>query len=658
MRKKIKILIVDDDQVDQMALKRALKHSELLTDSFSVDNASEALKLMEKESFDCCFIDYIMPDMNGIELVKRIRKNDFRGTIIVVTSQSDPELSKQALKAGANNYITKSLINPEAISLLLRNAMEMQKIELELKDARQEAVHHAEMKQKFLANMSHEIRTPMNAVLGFSRLLTEFDLDKKAAEYVQTIYTSAENLLIIINDVLDVSKIESGKLSIENIDFDLKKTIYNVKNMLDNIAKNKNLYLNIEEPENSWHQYIVGDPYRINQILLNLVNNAIKFTNEGGVTISISQEQASESSVQTKIEVIDTGIGIKKEAQKAVFESFNQEDAETTRKFGGTGLGLTISKQLVEIMNGQIGLVSEVGKGSNFHFTITNEISGENANNKLYQDKNTNGEIIDLSSSKILLVDDNEVNRELAEIYLKRLNCQLDFAENGQVAIDKALANKYDLIFMDIQMPIKDGVSATKEILEHNDNINIVGMSAHVLKEEIDRCMHAGMKDYLIKPFKSEDLYSICYKYLVPVDSTKSNDTLIYKNDVSKENIEEGKLITTNNDDIGAILKTIELEEGKDFVTAMTRVYLKRIPNDIIEIENAIKDKDLKVIEQKAHLLVGSLSAISFNFGAELAKNLESISKTKSSDETVVLANKLVEYLTLSIPTIKKHCQL
>ncbi|BDS13719.1 PAS domain S-box protein [Aureispira anguillae] len=382
------------------------------------------------------------------------------------------------------------------------------KLEEELREAKEEAVKTSKIKEDFLANMSHEIRTPMSGVLGFSRLLLQTTMNPTQRNYAQSIYSSAENLLVVVNDILDVSKIESGKFELDEIKFDLKKRIEDSLNILKVTIQNKKLELIIDIDERVPTE-IIGAPDRLAQILINLIGNAVKFTKKGFIHLNIFKRGS-----YLLFEVKDTGIGIPQNKLDAIFESFTQAESYTTREYGGTGLGLSICKKLVELMGGRIGVESELGKGSTFYFTLP--LKQNRALDKIKEDEEKHKFELQSTSTtalKILIVEDNLVNQELALIYLNMLNCDCDVVSNGEEAIQKLMHQNYDLILMDIQMPKMDGIAATLEIRKTNTVTPIIAMSAHALSKEKEKCLAIGMNDYIAKPFKIEELQTMIIKY-------------------------------------------------------------------------------------------------------------------------------------------------
>ena len=284
MSKELQILIVDDDGIDQQQIKRALTKSDILFTVKTALNAEEALQLITSETFDCCFIDYILPGKNGIELTSDIRKLNINIPIIVITSETDTELSNKAILAGANNYLTKGLVTPEGLSLIIRNSISLSKVKAELRQAKETAIALAQSKQDFLADMSHEIRTPMNAILGFSELLSGTVLNEKQEKYIKSVRFAADSLLRIINDILDYSKLESGKFKLEKISVNIYELLQNIVAVEKVLADEKGLKLELDIDKNI-PKHILSDPTRLNQIFFNLIGNAIKFTPSGKIVL-------------------------------------------------------------------------------------------------------------------------------------------------------------------------------------------------------------------------------------------------------------------------------------------------------------------------------------------------------------------------------------
>jgi PAS domain S-box-containing protein len=381
------------------------------------------------------------------------------------------------------------------------------KLEQEMIEARKAAEAGLELRKTILANVSHELRTPVNAIVGMSALLASTELNEQQRDYLKTMRFSSDGLLVLIDDLLDVSRIEAGKVELEEIEFSIRENFSELTKALRLRAEEKGLLFDwkIDERIASRHQ---GDVHRLNQIITNLIGNAIKFTREGRVGLEITFASETNDAQEIRFSVIDTGIGIASERQAAVFHAFAQEDSSTTRKYGGTGLGLSISKRIVEMMGGQLILTSEKNVGTTFSF----EIKLKKAQAEAPAAKAFNP---DLKGAYILLVEDNKVNQFLANALLNSWKARVDISEDGQDAIDRLKDKEYDLVLMDLQMPIMDGFEATEYIREVlNSKVPIVGLSANALNGERERSLEKGMDDYVSKPFQPEMLYEKIHGFI------------------------------------------------------------------------------------------------------------------------------------------------
>lgn len=396
----------------------------------------------------------------------------------------------------------------------MRHIRELKETEEKLKKEKERAEASEQTKQLFLAKMSHEIRTPMNAILGFARLLDDSSLEKEQQEFTRIIIKSGEDLLVILNDILDFSRMEAGKITFEDFPFKPRDVVRTVVLMMDAKAVQKGVRLRYHvDPKIP--EMIKGDSVRLNQVLLNLVSNAVKFTARGEISISVNCIGETKDTVMIDFGVKDTGIGIPPEKQEKIFESFEQATNDTARKFGGAGLGLSIVKQLIKLQDGTIYVNSEPGLGSDFHVRLTFSKHVNNAKDILPG-------IIEKSIPEgqgihILVVEDNMINQMLVIKVLKKQHFETDVAENGLIALEKHEKNAYDIILMDLQMPEMDGYEATRRIRALNNSkkdIPIIAMSAHTFKGEYEHCIEIGMNDFISKPFDTRELYEKIFALL------------------------------------------------------------------------------------------------------------------------------------------------
>lgn len=386
------------------------------------------------------------------------------------------------------------------------------KIEIELRLAKKLAEDATQAKSEFLSMMSHEIRTPLNAIVGMTYLMQQENVSPNMHENLKILQFSTDNLYGLINDILDFSKIEADRVELEKAPFDLKQLVSNIK---------KSNQIKAEEKENSIKlmidddvpDLVIGDSLRLGQIISNLVSNAVKFTKNGNITVELTLQRRIGNMAVLGFSVTDSGIGIELSKQGLIFDKFTQANSETTREFGGTGLGLVITKKLLQLHGSEIKLFSEAGKGARFYFTIELEIAPSSAN--IVKEKSLkeyqNDDI--LNGVKVLLVEDYPVNIKVATKFLAMWNINIEIAENGQIALDKFEIGKYDVILMDIQMPVMDGYNATLEIRKIDPNVPIIALTASATLNNQDRAFTVGMNDYVTKPFNPKELFNKIAKF-------------------------------------------------------------------------------------------------------------------------------------------------
>jgi signal transduction histidine kinase/ActR/RegA family two-component response regulator len=379
----------------------------------------------------------------------------------------------------------------------------------EAKAAEETAKAASEAKSHFLAAMSHEIRTPMNGVMGVTDLLLETDLNSQQKEYAQLIKISADSLLSIVNDILDYSKVEANKIDLESLPFSLLSVVEQTMSLMNLQARNKSLYLRLVRPieGNLW---VLGDPVRLRQVLINLISNALKFTSQGGVEVGITQEDLGNDQIRFRFSVKDSGIGIPQEAQKRIFERFEQVDTSTARKYGGTGLGLSISRSLVRLMHGEMGVESQPGQGATFWFTV---VLKKTESPEVSQDLNKLNALG--RPLRVLVAEDNSVNQLIVRAMLNKMGHEFKIVGNGREVLEALVTEHFDIVLMDCHMPEMDGYQTTAALRskEKWQDLTIIALTASAMEGERDRCLQIGMNDYLSKPISAASLESMLQKY-------------------------------------------------------------------------------------------------------------------------------------------------
>ncbi|MFM7021753.1 MAG: ATP-binding protein [Flavobacteriales bacterium] len=512
--------------------------------------------------------------------------------------------------------------------------------------AKEVSEHSARMKEEFLANMSHEIRTPMNAIIGLSKLMNKAgNLNEKQNEYMRVINLNSHNLLSIINNILDYSKIEAGKIELEERPFEIhKETLATSESLAHNII-DKGLMFEVIIDE-KLPKFLIGDSSRLNQILINLLANAIKFTERGKITLAVTLEKLEDKKAAVKFLVRDSGIGIPVNKQSQIFESFTQASSATTRKYGGTGLGLSIVKKLVDLHHSSIVLKSKTGEGSEFSFVFNYFVGAAEDTEKTIYSSFRNQEEMSIDNLRILLVEDNAFNQMVATDTILDWNptIQIDIAGNGIEAMEKLKKNSYDLILMDIQMPEMDGHITTKiirnEFEEPARSLPIIAMTAHALVHEVEACFKNGMTDYISKPFEPEALFNKISRAIHPdfMEGSKNYSDFSWQR-------QKNKIVDT--DSLYSFTKG-----NKERISKMIHIFLDETPQEIIKLSDYFKRGDYKALKALAHSLKPKMTYMGIPELSEIAYQLEQHADNKK--ESAKLIHTLTEKTEVAIKELKE----
>lgn len=565
------------------------------------------------------FVDFIDDEKSfkGEVVPKVLQKNGWIGELMVKSLTRSFPVNCEVIPFKA------SPISEGGFYIVLRDITERKEAIKKLVDAKDEAENNMKIRQQFLAKMSHEIRTPMNAIIGLTNLLVDSGLTGKKSEFANSIKLSADNLLVIINDILDLSKIESGKLGIEQVRFDFYELMNGVKSIFQHKIENKGLSFSIDLDENI-PQYLEGDPTRLNQILLNLLSNSEKFTQEGAINVTVKLVLKSNDKMRIQFAVEDTGKGIAKENLDKIFHAFTQESDDTTRLYGGTGLGLTIVQQLVSLQGGDIWVDSRLNKGSLFFVEIDYGV----ASGVTQESEVANSDIKDskLKSARFIMAEDYPMNRLLAKSLFDKWGLNLTMVNNGKELLNDLNTNSYDVILMDIQMPEMDGLEATRTLRKRGVKTPVIAITAHAFIEEQIQCTKAGMNDFLSKPFDERELKEKLVTYL----NLQPGDEL----GMQIDDIEEFSSSTLDYFSLDYIRELGAGDEG--FIQEMLTMFVNQVPDVLNKMITHLNDGDKEAMAKYAHTVQSSFGMVERKDIKEDLKKLEMWGKGSTSLENPI----------------------
>jgi two-component system, sensor histidine kinase len=680
------ILIVDDRVENLVALEKILRPFEV--DFVRAGSGNEALTLILEHDFALALVDVQMPEMDGYETVELMRQNErtqYLPVIFVSAIYSENRYVERGAQAGAVDFIAKPIV-PVVMQAKVRVFLDLYQQRIALEQAKDELENanrlllestaranemaaQAEQanlaKSQFLANMSHEIRTPMNAIIGFSDVLAEENITKEQEVHVHVIRDSADNLLNLINDILDFSKIEAGQLTVEMIDCSLGKLLNSLESMMTAQADEKSLDFKIVTNKGLPAQ-LHSDFCRLRQCLINLVNNAIKFTDQGHVHVHVSlYEDGNQHLIRFDVE--DTGIGIPNDRQQAIFESFTQVEVSTTRKYGGTGLGLAVTKQLTELLGGMLTLTSEPGKGSLFSLVIPTgmDVTGlplldrdDALNHRADASRHSD---TPLFTGKVLVAEDVEGNQMLMKVMLAKLGIDVVIAEDGNQAVEKALSQSFDLILMDIQMPHMNGYEATCALRQQGYKTPIVALTAHAMKGDDQKCLEVGCDGYLTKPIDRRVLKRIVAQYLSPRQEVigKTTDSVPVQVREPGSGLCSSKVRSNKPDDsdINEIInwdRLIDRMGDEETVREIMPTYIENLREYFDKLSHAVENGACESIASHAHALKGMGRNLSIERLAITAGQMENASRENDIEASTLLYNGLKNEIEKILMTLSQ----
>jgi len=570
--------------------------------------------------------------MNDTSFIANPRARLISNEIMVVTGKiyssrqnmmirlsTDIEKNVQKSMSYRNILITVLLLSGAILCLFIINQFRLQsQLIVKLDVSEKKAQEAAQIKENFLANMSHEIRTPLSAILGFTNLLKRQQLNPESDEFVGSIQSAGENLMMVVNDILDLSKIEAGMMRIVHAPFSVSGLMHSIETLFNERVREKGLKFHSKIDPNV-PDTLIGDATRLTQILVNLIGNALKFSERGEIRVEIYNQMIKAGKIQLGFRITDTGIGIDKQKLTAIFERFNQAEDSITRNYGGTGLGLSIVRNLILLQDGNIEVKSEPGKGTEFNFYIPYTIADEQISKAQYVEGDLYKDMINTSVS-ILVVDDNAMNQSLMKHLLTQWNATFDIAGNGNDAIGKIKTKQYDLVLMDIQMPGMDGYTATNYIRTTlNSNVPIIAMTAHAMAGEREKCMSHGMNEYISKPINEHDLLKLINKFVTPKKEPESNAVVTLKEDsYSFIDLSYMKEISKGN---------------VNYEKTVTGQFIDCIPEDLSAMQIALDTKNYPELNKIAHNMKTSVAIMGLL--PRLSHILDALEFTQNADTDI-----------------------
>ena len=672
MNDEIKVLLIEDDEDDYVMTRDMLKASTRQKyDLQWIADPEEGLEAIIQGDYGVCLLDFRLGGFTGMELLHKAVSRGCKAPIILFTGQMDHETDIEAIKCGAADYLVKQQVTPLLLERAIYHAIErkqaqeglrvlneklqsqneilgesrstavklIEQAEIARAEAERtnrqleastmqanlmarEALRANKAKSEFLANMSHEIRTPLNAIIGFSDLLSDEKLSEQQETYVNVICHAGGNLLGLINDILDFSKIEAGKLDTECVHCSLKELIESVDVFLRSEAERKGLQFRITHDAEVPGR-IYSDPTRVRQCLVNLIGNAIKFTDHGHVGVHLSLSE-SDGKHCIRFDVEDTGIGIDADKLDIVFDSFSQANSSTTRDFGGTGLGLAITRSLAELLEGSVSARSKPGQGSVFSLLIPAGVNPSKEPPLKLDSKevHTSDREEQSFSGRVLVAEDNPSNQMLIKIMLQNIGLDVCIVGNGQEAVDSACEQHFDMIFMDMQMPVMNGYEAAVALRAKKMTVPIIALTANAMKGDAEKCLKAGCDEYLPKPVNRKILEKVMAGYLTttPVDAAEVQQC---------PPATEEKTPPPACDDSALISS---LADDQDLVQVLD-VFIETLPEMLDSIGAALREGDMETLKWHVHELKGAGGSAGFPIVMQHAVGVENTIATGQIDQ-------------------------